>query len=53
MQIGGRVFERSARRTLNRLHPAVLRSSHAPTTCWIYFSVDHPDRFQILDCACK
>jgi len=53
MQIGGRVFERSARRTWNRLHPAVLRSNLAPTTCWIYFSVDHPDRFRILDRACK
>ena len=47
------MFERSARRTWNRLHPAALRSSLAPTTCLIYFSVDHPDRFQILDRACK
>ena len=55
MQIGGRVVERSARRTCNwnRLHPALLRSSLAPTTCWIYFSVDHFDRVQILDRACK
>ena len=53
VQIGGRVFEKSARRTWNRLHPAVLRSSLAATTCWIYFSVDHPSRFRIPDRACK